>query len=1132
MRGRLRVRVLGPVEVDVDGVPLAGLGPPKQRALLAALALSPGRLVPAEDLVAALWEEPPESAGAVVQTYVSALRRLLEPDRRDQRWQVLLTRRPGYVLACEDDDVDALRFAGAVSAARAMRATGQLVDARTALVSALALWRGPALADVADTPVGQRVATAMNALRLDALEERVDLDLALGAGDALVPELERLVAAEPLRERLRGQLLVALYRAGRQADALRAYEDARRLLADELGVDPSARLQETFQAVLRQDPALDPVPPEPVEPVVRQEPTAGGDPEPAPVSATAHAPAAARPARRRLPALLAAGLTLLLLASFALVRLGGTAEATVLRPGAVGLVDLESGRVAEQVDLGERPSALVVHDGVLWAPLPRRGVLASTEAEAPRRVREATLDPGLGGAAAADDAIWVSQPDSRELIRVDVRSRRVAQRVPVGGRPDAVVATRDAVWVANRLDDTVTRVSARSGRVLRTVAVGHDPVGVAAGKDALWVVGAGDASLTRVGLPSGSTVQRYRLTGTPSGVLLAHDAVWVADAAAGTVTRVDPTTGRVLAAVPVGLGASGLAATADAVVVSSAYDGWLVVLDPTDGTVSRRLHLGSAPLAVHSDGRRVWAGSSVVPDAGRRGGTLRVALGGPRESPDPAVSFGGTLVTSLTHDGLVAVRRAAGADGSQLVPDLATDLPLPADGGRTWTFRLRSGIAWSTGGTVRVRDVRPSFERLVRDGFPLLGAIRGTERCSPARCDLSAGITADEAQGTVSFHLREPDPDFLALLAMPQAAVLPAGSPAPVTPERAHTVDWSVFGATGPYRVHSVSPQGRVVLVRNERFTEWSRDAAPDGLADRIEVGYEEDAGPATDAVLAGDLDLLLDPPPERVAELASRFPTQLRKVDEPGMLRLVLDTRRPPFDQVEARRAVSRALDRAALARDVGGGQLGVPSCQTLPRVVPGYTPYCPAGEAPDVQGAREAVLRSGTAGALVRLAVPPYREALGRALEKTLDSIGYDARLSMPARDYFRGVAERTPEAHVASWYAEAPSAVSFMVLVRCATHVDGGDQNTNLNVSGYCDPTAERLIEEALAAQQRDPSHASAAWRRVDRQLTDTVAWVPLASTQRAVLVRAGVGGLVHVPVIGPALELLSPGARPRA
>lgn len=241
----VRVGVLGPLEVVVDGEPRAA-GPPRERAVLAQLALNAGRTVPTDRLVDAVWgEAPPGTARTQVQICVSALRRRLGSPR------AIATRPGGYALAVRPDDVDVHRFARLVE-----RADGE--DGPTAartLRTALALWRGPALADV-DGEVARVAATALEERRLAVAERRLDLDLDLGRADDLIGELRELVAAHPLRESAHRLLMLALYRAGRPADALAAYRAARRVLAEELGVDPGPELRELERAVLDRDPGL------------------------------------------------------------------------------------------------------------------------------------------------------------------------------------------------------------------------------------------------------------------------------------------------------------------------------------------------------------------------------------------------------------------------------------------------------------------------------------------------------------------------------------------------------------------------------------------------------------------------------------------------------------------------------------------------------------------------------------------------------------------------------------------------------------------------------------------------------------------------------------------------------------
>jgi class 3 adenylate cyclase len=240
-------RILGPLEV-CEGDRVLSVGGPRHRALLGLLLLHANEVVPAERLIEDLYGgSPPPTASASLQNSVSKLRKQLGSG-------VVETRPPGYRLPVGPDDLDLSRFERLVAEAREAP-----VEKRAAkLREALALWRGPALADLAYEPFAQTEAGRLEELRLAALEERIDADLELARHGELVAELEALVRHHPLRERLRGQLMLALYRTGRQADALQAYANARRTLVDELGLEPGRALQRLEQAILRQEPGLDP----------------------------------------------------------------------------------------------------------------------------------------------------------------------------------------------------------------------------------------------------------------------------------------------------------------------------------------------------------------------------------------------------------------------------------------------------------------------------------------------------------------------------------------------------------------------------------------------------------------------------------------------------------------------------------------------------------------------------------------------------------------------------------------------------------------------------------------------------------------------------------------------------------
>jgi DNA-binding SARP family transcriptional activator len=252
----LRVGVLGPLRVWRRQT-VVDLGPVQQRVVLAVLALQAGRPIGRQQIINAVWgETPPRNAVNLVQRHVSGLRRVLEPDRPGHTPSGLLAwTDAGYLLTLSAGALDLDELERLLARARAERATGQLRGAADALHSALGLWRGP-VCDGLSSPFLDAQADRLAESRVSMIEERIDLDLAIGRHADLIAELRDLVAEHPLRERLRGLLMLALYRAGRQADALNAYREARRYLQDELGVEPAAPLQELHQQILAADPSL------------------------------------------------------------------------------------------------------------------------------------------------------------------------------------------------------------------------------------------------------------------------------------------------------------------------------------------------------------------------------------------------------------------------------------------------------------------------------------------------------------------------------------------------------------------------------------------------------------------------------------------------------------------------------------------------------------------------------------------------------------------------------------------------------------------------------------------------------------------------------------------------------------
>jgi hypothetical protein len=296
----------------------------------------------------------------------------------------------------------------------------------------------------------------------------------------------------------------------------------------------------------------------------------------------------------------------------------------------------------------------------------------------------------------------------------------------------------------------------------------------------VWVSSTSTGQLLLVDARTNTVSQSVPIGNGPQGVAVGEGSVWVANTPDGTVSRFDPGTGRIRK-IAVGESPTGVAYGDGVVWVAAGRSGNLLRIDPANDSV-RSVVVGNEPTGVTTVGTDVWV--TVLPgSASHRGGTLRLAL--PADSipysTDPN-QFSGIpqwQLLSLTNDGLVTYRKAGGLAGGELVPDLATAIPQPTDGGRTYTFSLRDGIRYSTGAFIQPDDIRRGIERTMRSGNPYLAGqyagIVGAARCRPRACDLRRGIVTDRVARSITFHLKRPDPDFLYKLAFSMASAVPAG---------------------------------------------------------------------------------------------------------------------------------------------------------------------------------------------------------------------------------------------------------------------------------------------------------------------------------------------------------------------
>ena len=589
----IEFRVLGSFEV-VDGDRALGLGSTRQRALLAVLLVHRGEPVSTERLIDELWgEQAPASATKIVQGYVSNLRKALGDE-------LLMTRGHGYALQTEPGQLDGDRFESLAADGRRALHNGDMRTAVARLRGALGLWRGPPLADFAYESFAQPEIARLEELRLTALEECVDAELALGEHARLVAELEALVYEHPLRERFLAQLMLALYRSGRQADALESYRVARARLVEELGLEHSRELQQLEHAILAQDPVLE-----------------------APARESAREPPAIARIGQRHGLLITAGAAVLLAALvLGAVRLAGSGTSTVkVAPNAVAAIDTHSDRVVGVLGVGARPGAVAFGSG----------------------------------------SLWVANLDDQTVSRVNPKTLQTLRTISIRDPPTGLAASAGGVWlVASNPTATfvsVSRIDPQFDTIGHTVRIGNvvpgSPGAIAARQQSVWAAPY-SGELTRLDPQTGRVVQHVDPNAAPAGIDVGAGAIWVTDAIADTVTRVDPT--GLLNAIPVGHGPSGIAVGDGGVWVADTGDDAVVRIDPDHAGADRddrrrqrsrgrgrrrRLGVGGQQRRRNRDSHRPPDGQSDRDDHGGRQptgdhGRRRPSLGDRRRADDPA----------------------------------------------------------------------------------------------------------------------------------------------------------------------------------------------------------------------------------------------------------------------------------------------------------------------------------------------------------------------------------------------------------------------------------------------------------------------------------------------------------------
>jgi DNA-binding SARP family transcriptional activator/ABC-type transport system substrate-binding protein len=1118
----LEFLILGPLEVR-DGHTMVPLGGAKQRAALAILLLHRNQVVSRDRLIDGLWgDSPPATAAHTLETYISRLRKTL---RRDGVPERIVMRRPGYTLQVADGELDLQRLEALIESGRRALAADDPQTAATALAEGLALFRGAPLEDLAYAPFAEAEVGRLDDLRVEALEGRIDADIAAGGGSDLINELEALVAAYPLRERFWAQLMLAKYRAGRQGDALATFHQARRELSDELGIDPGPSLRQLHQQILRQDAAL-----QPAEAAVAVD-TGSRDQE----SGDAHAPASPKPMqrnarptdrRRWLAAaaitLAAGGIAAALFSSRGAPR--APALASLTSANSVALFDSQTHRFIADVPIHDAADAVSVGYGAVWAETD--GGLKKIDL----RTRQVTNIPtAVNYLALGAEAAWVSVGDPARVVRIDpTYGTQTTFAMPHNGfspgetaDPGGLAIADGSLWVAQGAR-FVRRIDPNNGHLEQTFTV-PGAENVIAADGAVYVNSPGSGEVRKIN-PATNTIAWTAKTIHPEIRSLAAGGgfVWITTSTDPAVIKLDAQTGAIVSSVPTGEGTQSVVASDGAAWVSNPRAGTISRIDPSTDHVTR-LRLAHAPFAMAVHDKQLWVSLWPSPAdelraAGVTGPVAHISLPGDQleGSAEPAMiwSLIGQQLEYATEAKLYNYPDQSGRAGAIVTPEVAAAMPSLSADGRTVTIRVRSGYRFSPGrqrgaGTrVTAETFRSTIERafspgLNASGYTLLPQLVGGHAYANGHTSRLAGVTA--SGDTLTLHLLKRVPDIAQILATPIFSAVPQG-----TPHR-----WIFYPSSpsaGPYYLaQPISPIAwQLILKRNPNY-HGPRPHHFDAIIDDKNLHTTT----AAQQALHDQIDVVFDPLGNVLSPtstLAHRYSTAT-----PGHPRylqipwrevqfLRLNTDQGPLRDPSIRRAINQALDRPALAAVTGG----IATDHYLPPGMPGVQAdrhaYPITG--PDLAAAR--TLMHGRTKHLVLWTCPtPECKQRAAIIRGDLAEIG----ISLSTRPSGSG---NGYDLRDDSWY------------------VDEYDPHNTLGVAmfgqpGYVDPTPftnpawHRRIAKAA---KLDAAHGRfTSFGALELQLMHTAApWAAYAQPTEDVLLSPRLGCTVQSPVYGLDLAAL--------
>ena len=1109
---QLKVFLAGRVAVETDGGAIdEGRFPGRQgRLLFAYLVAEQGRAVPRDELAEALWGESlPATWDKALTVGVSKLRGLLTDLGLDGA--TALTGAFGcYRLELPQGSwVDVVVAADTIRAGEAALAAGDLEEAKAGAALAESLVRGTFLPGEEGAWVEEKRRELAD-IRERALVALADASLRSGDAPEAVKWAEQAIFLAPFRETGYRRLMEAHTAAGNRAEALRVYEQCRRLLSEELGAYPSPETESIYRGLLQ-------APSGPAGATVAPEP-------PAPDAA----PTADRTSRKRIAVV---GLAVAAAAAAAAGVIAGrsTGEPPAAVPGN-SIVALDpSGAIAAIVPVGARPAAITSGAGALWVTNLDDQSVTRVDVSSRQAVRNISIGDTPTGIAATKTAVWVTD-GSGELSKIDPRYDRRTFSRPLrasvgffGGTARPALSAFGSLWIVSP-DGVVLRIDPSSARVVDSVAVGNASSAITSGAGSLWVTNSADGTVTRID-PETLVIRTIGVGHGPASVAVNAAGAWIANDGDNALVRVDIHTNAVTDTVPVGDGPAAVLATQTALWVANSRDGTLMRLDPRSGKLSKTIHLDGAPNALAAAGGMVWVAIAPSPPQSPPVGGARLTVREDFTSLDPAVGFS---LLYMTCANLVTYPDKPAPEGSRIVPEVAYAVPEPTAGGTLYTFRIRPGFRFSppSNEVVTATTFKATIERVADPRLKSLLAattFTGIVGYQAYVTGKARGISGVVARGNrLMIRLSRPDGAFLDALASGSLCAVPLDTPV--------ARGMNDIPSAGPYYIAAYTPRQQLVLQRNPNY----HGERPHRL-ERIVLAIGVDPVRGLAQVEAGTADYALELPREAGPRLESAYGPgsdaanaghQQYFVSEAlGARILHMNVSRPLFSDVRLRRAVNYAIDRPALAAqgrraaEVNPFNAGAPTDDYLPPSVAGAEDLdlYPV-DGPDLERAKRIAGPMQATAVMYTPNLSPWREE-AQIVRRNVAPLGIDVQVKeFPIANYFTRVTRRGEpfDLAVGGYGLNVPDPVQFLAFLF--------DVPASLptNISHFHDATVSRKLE---AAARLSGAKRYRAARQLALELQrDLVPAAAFATTASRDFFSARIGCQVYHPLWGMDLAAL--------